>query len=256
MAFNPQNSQQVYASSDPDMNDPYRFYRSNDAGATWSPISSSGINYNARALLIHAYEGTDILYTGTGNGIYKSVDGGVHWTHVGLQGLEVTSLSHCFLESGGIVAGAINGVYRSIDNGQTWSLIGLSGIQINDVFSEIIETRYLYIPEVYYRPILWAATDQGVFEYIAGDWEDHSWGLDSLEVRDLTLTKPIPVYNGQIQTTPSLKDLIMPINSHPTTDPEGIWKPNVEPSIIPIRRSILHAATPTGTYEYVFNEPC
>ena len=68
-------------------------WKTTNAGLTWEPISDGQTNPSIGALAI-APSDENIIYIGTGecdmrsditygNGVYKSVDGGKHWTHIG-----------------------------------------------------------------------------------------------------------------------------------------------------------------------------
>lgn len=62
----------------------------------------------------HVFVGTD------GGGVFRSTDGGNHWTDVGLRRLHVRALA--IDAHGHLFAGTIfDGVFRSMDNGDTWT---------------------------------------------------------------------------------------------------------------------------------------
>jgi photosystem II stability/assembly factor-like uncharacterized protein len=113
-----------------------------NAGRTWAPIfDGTGPSSSIGALAV-APGNDKVIYVGTGqpeprydiasgDGVYKSVDGGTRWTHVGLEATRhigailvdprdtntvlVGALGHMF------GANAERGVYRSVDGGATWS---------------------------------------------------------------------------------------------------------------------------------------
>jgi photosystem II stability/assembly factor-like uncharacterized protein len=123
--------------------------RSDDDGKTWTGPLHSGMT--ALSVSSIANVGTTLL-AGTSEkiwwwsapippafqkGLYKSVDGGKHWTRAGLTGTNIESIvvipnrdgsEHAF-------AGTGHGVLRSTDHGETWSLpssdldsLGLSSV--------------------------------------------------------------------------------------------------------------------------------
>jgi len=240
------------------------FFISYDYGFSWiDPNDDTG---PSRVRTINAlstnYFGT-VLYEGTSDGVYKSMDNGITWIRAGLEGVNVNSLSMSWVDGMYLVAGTENGVYRTFDDGATWSEMGLSGIEINDVFGEIIETYFSMRPnDVYNREILWVATNQGVYEYFDGQWISRNAGLEALEVRELTLTRPHPF---TIQEVPiRMHESIIPFDinskicSSKPRNGNGGQTNSLRDDIVPlgrVRRSILHAATALGTYEYAFIEP-
>lgn len=67
----------------------------------------------------------DIILVGTNNGIYRSVDNGLSWSHYTVDNpySVITDLSK---NDDYIFAGTYNGVYSSADTGKTWSCLGPS----------------------------------------------------------------------------------------------------------------------------------
>ena len=70
-------------------------WKTEDAGRTWRPIFDDK-DVVAMGMLAIAPSDTNVIYAGTGepnsrntiepgNGMYKSTDGGLHWTHIGLE---------------------------------------------------------------------------------------------------------------------------------------------------------------------------
>jgi hypothetical protein len=71
-------------------------WKTENAGRTWFPISDEGIPVGSIGAIAVAPSNPDILYVGTGesdirsqhsygNGMYKSIDAGKTWTHIGLE---------------------------------------------------------------------------------------------------------------------------------------------------------------------------
>ncbi len=118
-------------------------WESTDSGATWKPIFDGQPNASIGAIAV-APSNPQVIYVGTGegalrgditvgNGVYKSVDAGKSWTHVGLADTRqigalivdphnpdivlVAALGHAFGPN------AERGVFRSADGGRTWSKV-------------------------------------------------------------------------------------------------------------------------------------
>ena len=118
-------------------------WRSADYGGTWKPISDAAKITSIGAIAVAA-SNPSVIYVGTGegalrgditygNGVYKSVDGGKNWTHVGLEDSRqigaivvdphnpdialVAALGHAFGPS------PQRGVFRTADGGKTWARV-------------------------------------------------------------------------------------------------------------------------------------
>ena len=113
-----------------------------NSGRTWLPIFDGVSPSSSIGAIAIAASDPDVIYVGTGqpeprydiaagDGVYKSVDGGKHWSHLGLATtrhigailvdpraagtLLVGALGHMF------GANSERGVFRSNDGGATWS---------------------------------------------------------------------------------------------------------------------------------------
>lgn len=131
-------------------------WQTENSGATWKPIFD---NQNASAFGSLAVDPNDpdVLWAATGeieasvdaylgNGVYKSVDGGETWEHIGLAHIGAFSKIHVHpLNSNFVVAGAVKngaGFYKTTDGGKTWkktfdgpvSDVSINPQSENDVF--------------------------------------------------------------------------------------------------------------------------
>ena len=118
-------------------------WKTNDAGRTWSPIFDSQSIASIGAIAVAPSE-PNILYVGSGeadmrssisygNGVYKSIDGGKTWTHIGLEDsrqigrilVDPHDPNRVFVAALGHAYGPNpeRGVYRSEDGGKTWKRI-------------------------------------------------------------------------------------------------------------------------------------
>ncbi len=118
-------------------------WKSVDAGLTWTPIfdeqgtSSIGavavFQANPDVVWVGTGEGNPRNSAGVGNGIYKSIDGGHTWSHLGLERserihrvvLDPTNADVAYL---GVLGpswsdGEERGVYKTTDGGQTWERV-------------------------------------------------------------------------------------------------------------------------------------
>ncbi|HEX6536992.1 MAG TPA: hypothetical protein VF041_20570 [Gemmatimonadaceae bacterium] len=116
-------------------------WKTTNAGLTWEPVFDDQRIASIGAIAV-APSDSSVIYVGTGeadmrsditygNGVYKSTDGGRHWTHLGLGDTQqigeirvdprdpnlvlVAALGHAY------GANAERGVYRSTDGGRSWT---------------------------------------------------------------------------------------------------------------------------------------
>ncbi len=118
-------------------------WKTNDYGRTWKPIFDGQPTGSIGALAV-APSNPSIIYVGsgeglrrpdlsTGDGIYKSTDGGQTWQHLGLRdGQQIGALIVDPQDPNRVFAGVMGhpygpnaerGLYRSTDGGQTWQKI-------------------------------------------------------------------------------------------------------------------------------------
>jgi photosystem II stability/assembly factor-like uncharacterized protein len=118
-------------------------WRTNDAGATWQPLTD-GTSISSVGALAIAPSDHNVIYVGTGeaaprgdmtygDGVYKSIDGGRTWSHIGLTDSRqigalivdprnadtvlVAAFGHAFGPN------AERGVYRTTDGGKSWAKV-------------------------------------------------------------------------------------------------------------------------------------
>jgi len=133
--------------------------RSTDYGDTWTLINAGLGSLSVNALALSpAYPGDPTLFAGTGNGLYRSTDGGQSWslTSLPVGYVGAVALSPTFADDGIVLAGTHNGVYRSTDRGMTWHLTkGLAVLRAKDVAAS---------PAYLEDGTLFAATEYGVYK--------------------------------------------------------------------------------------------
>ncbi|PPK85650.1 photosystem II stability/assembly factor-like uncharacterized protein [Neolewinella xylanilytica] len=117
-------------------------FRSDDAGQSWRNISDGQLNTGSIGALVIAPSDPNVIYAGTGehavrgvmtsagDGVYKSVDGGDTWTHIGLEDsrhiseiiVHPSDPDHLYVAVQGAVHGdsEVRGIYRSTDGGANW----------------------------------------------------------------------------------------------------------------------------------------
>ena len=119
-------------------------WKTENAGHTWVPISDEGIPIGSIGAIAVAPSDANVVYVGTGepdirsqhsygNGMYKSMDAGKTWTHIGLEAtrqigrvvVDPTNPNRVYVAALGHVydANPDRGVYRSVDGGTTWKKV-------------------------------------------------------------------------------------------------------------------------------------
>ncbi|HSR99284.1 MAG TPA: hypothetical protein VLM79_19670, partial [Kofleriaceae bacterium] len=120
-------------------------WKTTDGGATFTPIFDGQGSLSAGALALDPRD-SNILYLGTGeanpgsatstypgDGVWKTMDGGATWQHLGLDAtiaigsivVDPRNPNNVFVAAAGnlFVPGPDRGVYRSQDAGQTWTKV-------------------------------------------------------------------------------------------------------------------------------------
>src|SRR5437868_1083402 len=112
-------------------------WKTTSAGVTWSPIFDQFTNVDSIGAIQVAPSDTNIVYAGTGDsvqgslgdGMYKSVDAGKTWTHIGLE--DTVKINKIVVDpkdpdlvlasTQGDARHSGQGIYRSTDGGKTWT---------------------------------------------------------------------------------------------------------------------------------------
>src|SRR3989475_5007036 len=111
-------------------------WKTTTAGVTWFPIFDQFTNVDSIGAVQVAPSDTNIVYAGTGDsvggssgdGMYKSVDAGKTWTHIGLEDtvkinkivVDPKDPNLVLASTQGDARHSGQGVYRSTDGGKTW----------------------------------------------------------------------------------------------------------------------------------------
>lgn len=100
-------------------------YRSTDQGLTWSAVALGSSSTPSELTL--STVPTIAMYAGTnGDGVFKTVDGGDNWRHVG-DGLRAAVVNQIVATTAHtIVAATAAGVHRTTDDGLSWRRLNLA----------------------------------------------------------------------------------------------------------------------------------
>jgi photosystem II stability/assembly factor-like uncharacterized protein len=112
-------------------------WKTTSAGVTWSPIFDQFTNVDSIGAIQVAPSDANIVYAGTGDsvqgslgdGMYKSVDAGKTWTHIGLEdtvkinriAIDPKDPDLVLVSTQGDARHSGQGIYRSTDGGKTWT---------------------------------------------------------------------------------------------------------------------------------------
>lgn len=164
LAVDPHHPDRLYASVGRTFH-PAGFFRSDDAGETWSRISTDVIVYGEAAPEPRKYGGPGILIhpvkqglfysinhkTNNGaGGVWQSVDQGVHWQPTGLDHVRTTTIRFEPNNPNHLWASSIRfkdnpgGMYSSLDAGRTWQAMGLQDQDVYDFVFAPDDVKTIY----------------------------------------------------------------------------------------------------------------
>ena len=97
-------------------------YKSNDAGATFSPMASIIDGHNVNGLVVDPNNST-IVYAATTNGVYKTTNGAISWVHLDSLGTRhIEALAIQPQQPDYLIAGELfGGIWISKDGGTSWT---------------------------------------------------------------------------------------------------------------------------------------
>jgi len=156
-------------------------FRTNDGGITWKALLQHETVASIGSIAVDPGN-PDVIWVGTGeskvrndvsfgNGVYRSTDGGTHWTHLGLDG--TYQISRIVIDphsSNTVIVGAMGnpwadssdrGVYRTADGGKTWQRVLYVGpsVGISDLAMDPKNPQLLYAGTYRFRRTPWSYSD-------------------------------------------------------------------------------------------------
>ncbi len=181
-------------------------FKTDDYGRTWNPIFDSEESGSVGAIAV-APSDPNVIYVGsgeglqrpdlsTGNGIYKSVDAGKTWTHLGLRdGQQIPRIAvdprnpdRLFVAVLGHPYGPNEerGIYRSTDGGQTFDKVlytdentGGNDVEIDPANPDIVYSTMWEARQGPWENAAWSGTGGGIFKSTDGGktWHPLTNGL-------------------------------------------------------------------------------
>ena len=159
-------------------------WKTTDGGLSWSPVTDGQIGSSSVGAVAVAETNPDVVYIGMGetqlrgsimqgDGVYKSIDGGKTWRHIGLTDTQAIARIRVHPTNPDIVYVAAlghpygdneqRGVFRSTDGGNTWKKILYVGSKAGatDLVIDRTNPKVLYAStwQVYRTP--WKMWDGG-----------------------------------------------------------------------------------------------
>src|SRR3954471_22459690 len=181
-------------------------FKTTDYGRTWQPIFDDQPTGSVGAIAV-SVSNPDVIYVGSGeglhrpdlsvgDGIYKSIDGGKSWNHLGLRdaqqiaqiAIDPTNADRLFVAVAGHPYGPNEerGIFSSTDGGKTFSRIlykdentGGADVQIDPAHPEIVYASLWEAREGPWENAAWKGTTGGIFKSIDGGktWKPLTNGL-------------------------------------------------------------------------------
>lgn len=101
--------------------------RSEDGGRNWTPVGS-GLGSGQVVTVAADAVADQTVYAGTGDGLFKSIDGSASWSRLPFPGENAAAVAVSPAQSGLLLAISVEDrqgmVYRSEDGGRTWRTDG------------------------------------------------------------------------------------------------------------------------------------
>ena len=181
-------------------------FKTNDAGHTWNPIFDHEDTGSVGAIAV-APSDPNVIYVGsgeglqrpdlsTGDGIYKSTDGGKSWTHLGLRdGQQIPQIAVDPRDPNRLFVAVLGhpygpnperGLFRSTDGGKTFEKAlyknentGANDVKIDPVDPQIVYASFWEARQGPWENAAWSGTDGGIYKSTDGGshWQPLTKGL-------------------------------------------------------------------------------
>jgi photosystem II stability/assembly factor-like uncharacterized protein len=158
-------------------------WKTTNAGTTWTPVFDTQGSYsigcvvldpkNPLTVWVGSGENNSQRSVGYGDGVYRSLDGGVSWENLGLKASEHIGKILVDPKTAGVVyvaaqgplwaAGGDRGLYKTTDDGKTWKKVLEIGENtgVTDVVMDPRDPAALYAASYQRRRHVWGLIDGG-----------------------------------------------------------------------------------------------
>jgi photosystem II stability/assembly factor-like uncharacterized protein len=175
--------------------------QSTDCGTSWTVACEFNNTEDIQAMMENVHGD---IFTGTGSGLFRSQDGGAHWTKQFSQAPGVTGIVSFASDSRGTLFAGTNGVLRSTDEGETWQycLTGKDFVHI-----AVDPSDFLYAASL---AGVYRSTDGGI------QWGDFSKGLTNNGALTMAVTyDSASGYVYLVQLQDGIFRTYLPVQSYP-----------------------------------------
>ncbi|HEX4169875.1 MAG TPA: glycoside hydrolase [Bryobacteraceae bacterium] len=181
-------------------------WKTNDYGHTWKPIFDHEDTGSVGAIAVAASD-PKVIYAGsgeglqrpdlsTGDGVYKSVDGGQNWKHLGLRdGQQIPQIAVDPRDPNRLFVAVLGhpygpnkerGLYRSTDGGETFQQVfykdentGANDVKIDPEHPDVVYTSFWEARQGPWENAAWSGKNGGIFKSTDGGnhWQTLTNGL-------------------------------------------------------------------------------
>ncbi len=158
-------------------------WKTTNAGTTWKPVFDDEGSYSIGTVTIDP-KNHNVIWVGTGennsqrsvsfgDGIYKSLDGGQSWQHMGLENSEHIGRIEVDPRDPNVVyvaamgplwnAGGDRGLYKTVDGGETWERIlhVSDDTGVAEVWLDLLDPNVVYATSYQRRRHVWTLLNGG-----------------------------------------------------------------------------------------------
>jgi len=160
-------------------------WKTDDAGISWQNVSDGHFGVGSIGAIAVSSSNPNVVYVGTGtacvrgvsnshgDGVYKSMDGGETWSHLGLKNTRHISKviihpdnpDHVYVAAQGTpwTGSKERGIYRSMDGGKTWEQIFFVDelASASDLSMDMTNPRVLYAAFWHHQRLPWQVRSGG-----------------------------------------------------------------------------------------------
>ena len=138
----------------------------------WVPINKGLYGGTVHSIAVDS-KNTNVIYAGTEQSVFKSINGGKNWSKTGLITATIYSLGFDPVYSlaidptnaQAVYAGTRDGIFESIDGGTSWTQVGLAGLGIYSLAIDSTNSNVIYAGTASNKL---GSTDGGIFKSTNG----------------------------------------------------------------------------------------
>jgi photosystem II stability/assembly factor-like uncharacterized protein len=203
-----------------------KIFKTADHGLNWNEVYSS-----SEGLTSFEYSNNNI-YVGYANGILKSTNGGLSWSHINISGgsncfdLEVDVLNNIFFIGGG-------GVFKSTNDGDTWEYLGFDDLLPLSIESD--SDQYIYL-----------GTQNGV--YISSD-QGQSWYESSDGIQNQVIFSLKKISNGELLCGTGGAGIYLSINNGESWNQIGLPEIRIQTLFVNSQNIIYSGTQSAGIFK-------